>query len=117
MQVVVLLLGGIAGICNGYSRIIKHGGKWDGMEMIQLKISGHIDAALHLGFPGSVSTYSLIFAILFLLKLNYGQLMIKLFVLGKHLMCAAVEHSLNVLYDYKYFGPGLHNTVLALTNK
>lgn len=40
MQVVVLLLGGIAGICNGYSRIIKHGGKWDGMEMIQLKISG-----------------------------------------------------------------------------
>lgn len=38
-------------------------------------------------------------------------------VLEQHLMCAAVEHPLNMLYDDKYFGPGLHNAILALTNK
>ncbi|KAI3954476.1 hypothetical protein MKW92_053461 [Papaver armeniacum] len=108
---------------------------------------GHIDATLHLGFPGSVSSLwqqagrsgrrerpSLAVYVAFEGPLDqyFMKSPQKLFgrpiecchvdsqnkqVLEQHLMCAAVEHPLNMLYDDKYFGPGLHNAILALTNK
>ncbi|KAI3953666.1 hypothetical protein MKW98_017490 [Papaver atlanticum] len=108
---------------------------------------GHIDATLHLGFPGSVSSLwqqagrsgrrerpSLAVYVAFEGPLDqyFMKSPQKLFgrpiecchvdsqnkqVLEQHLMCAAVEHPLNMLYDDKYFGPSLHNAILALTNK
>ncbi|RZC61035.1 hypothetical protein C5167_022799 [Papaver somniferum] len=108
---------------------------------------GHIDATLHLGFPGSVSSLwqqagrsgrrerpSLAVYVAFEGPLDqyFMKSPQKLFgrpiecchvdsqnkqVLEQHLMCAAEEHPLNMLHDEKYFGPGLHNAILALTNK
>ena len=46
-----------------------------------------------------------------LLLLYYFQ------VLEQHLVCAALEHPLSLLYDEKYFGPGLCSTIVSLKNK
>lgn len=38
-------------------------------------------------------------------------------MLQQHLSCAALEHPLSLLYDEKYFGPGLESAVMKLKNK
>ncbi|KAJ6888468.1 hypothetical protein NC652_029517 [Populus alba x Populus x berolinensis] len=72
---------------------------------------GHIDAALHLGFPGSVAS-------------SWQQAgrsgrreRPSLAVLKQHLVCAALEHPLSLLHDEKYFGSSLGNALMSLKNK
>ncbi|KAL6319072.1 hypothetical protein AAG906_001545 [Vitis piasezkii] len=38
-------------------------------------------------------------------------------VLEQHLVCAALEHPLSLLYDEKYFGSGLNSAITSLTNR
>lgn len=38
-------------------------------------------------------------------------------VLEQHLICAAIEHPLSLIYDGKYFGSGLNNAVTALETR
>ncbi|KAJ4838114.1 hypothetical protein Tsubulata_003438 [Turnera subulata] len=108
---------------------------------------GHIDATLHLGFPGSISSLwqqagrsgrreksSLAVYVAFESPLDqyFMKFPNKLFnsplecfpidsqnqkVLEQHLICAAVEHQLSLLYDEKFFGPGLNNAVMSLKSK
>ncbi|KAL8134877.1 uncharacterized protein LOC141713110 isoform X2 [Apium graveolens] len=108
---------------------------------------GHIDVTLHLGFPGSISSLwqqagragrrektSLAIYIAFEGPMDqyFMKFPEKLFkspiecchvdannpqVLEQHLVCAAHEHPLSLLYDGKYFGPGLEDAVLTLTAK
>ncbi|CAL5441534.1 unnamed protein product [Camellia sinensis] len=56
---------------------------------------GHIDAILHLGFPGGIASM----------------------VHEQHLVCAAVEHSLSFLHDEIYFGHRIKNAMMALKSK
>ncbi|MQM10927.1 hypothetical protein Taro_043825 [Colocasia esculenta] len=105
---------------------------------------GHIDATLHLGFPGSYASFwqqagrsgrrmrpSLAVYVAFEGPLDqyFMKFPHKLFrnpveyckvdacnqqVLEQHLSCAAFELPLNLHADEKYFGNGLSNTILAL---
>ncbi|PIA57639.1 hypothetical protein AQUCO_00600395v1 [Aquilegia coerulea] len=105
---------------------------------------GYIDATLHLGFPGSVSSLwqqagrsgrreksSLAVYVAFEGPLDqyFMKFPEKLFgrsiecchidsqnkqVLEQHLVCAAVEHPLSLLHDEKYFGPGLNSSIVSL---
>ncbi|KAK7861571.1 putative atp-dependent helicase ypra [Quercus suber] len=105
---------------------------------------GHIDVTLHLGFPGSIASLwqqagragrrekpSLAVYVAFggpldQYFMNHPK---KLFgspiecchidsqnqqVLEQHLVCAAHEHSLCLLYDEKYFGSGLSSAINSL---
>lgn len=38
-------------------------------------------------------------------------------ILEQHLICAATEHPLSLVYDGKYFGSGLSAAVTALKNR
>lgn len=38
-------------------------------------------------------------------------------VLEQHLVCAALEHPLSLLYDEKYFGSGLNSAITALKSR
>ncbi|KAJ8772204.1 hypothetical protein K2173_027381 [Erythroxylum novogranatense] len=108
---------------------------------------GHIDATLHLGFPGSISSLwqqagrsgrrekaSLAVYIAFEGPLDqyFMKFPKKLFdgpiecchidaqneqVLEQHLVCAALEHPLSLEYDEKYFGHSLENAVKSLKTK
>ncbi|XP_019053936.1 PREDICTED: uncharacterized protein LOC104599902 isoform X3 [Nelumbo nucifera] len=108
---------------------------------------GHIDVTLHLGFPGSVASLwqqagrsgrrgkeSLAVYVAFEGPLDqyFMKFPQRLFgspieschvdahnqqVLEQHLLCAALEHPLSLLYDEKYFGSGLHGAIMALTEK
>ncbi|XAR63838.1 DNA helicase [Bertholletia excelsa] len=108
---------------------------------------GHVDVTLHLGFPGSIASLwqqagrsgrrekpSLAIYVAFEGPLDqyFMKFPQKLFkspiecchvsaqnkkVLEQHLVCAAVEHPLSLLYDGKYFGPGLENAVMTLKNR
>ncbi|XP_039057043.1 uncharacterized ATP-dependent helicase YprA isoform X2 [Hibiscus syriacus] len=105
---------------------------------------GHIDVTLHLGFPGSIASLwqqagrsgrrerpSLAVYVAFEGPLDqyFMKFPQKLFrspvecchidaqnqqVLEQHLVCAALEHPLSLLYDEKYFGPGLSSAITAL---
>ncbi|KAG6675366.1 hypothetical protein I3842_15G097700 [Carya illinoinensis] len=108
---------------------------------------GHIDVTLHLGFPGSIASLwqqagragrrersSLAVYVAFEGPLdqyfmNHPK---KLFgspiecchvdaqnrqVLEQHLVCAAHEHPLSLLYDEKYFGSGLRGALLSLKTR
>ncbi|MCD9645977.1 hypothetical protein HAX54_035467 [Datura stramonium] len=107
---------------------------------------GHIDATLHLGFPGSIASLwqqagrsgrrgnaSLAIYVAFEGPLDqyFMKFPEKLFrgpiecchidarnrqVLEQHLAAAAFEHPLSLSYDEKYFGPGLENIIMALKN-
>ncbi|KAL2935519.1 ATP-dependent helicase HRQ1 [Bienertia sinuspersici] len=108
---------------------------------------GHIDVTLHLGFPGSVASLwqqagrsgrrgklSLAVYVAFEGPLDqyFMKFPSKLFqspiecchvdaqnpkVLEQHLICAAIEHPLSLIYDGKYFGPGLNTAVTALESR
>ncbi|XP_042476308.1 uncharacterized ATP-dependent helicase YprA [Macadamia integrifolia] len=108
---------------------------------------GHIDATLHLGFPGTVASLwqqagrsgrrerpALAVYVAFESPLDqyFMKFPQKLFrspieschvyahnqqVLEQHLVCAALEHPLSLVYDEKYFGSCLNNSVMSLTNK
>ncbi|XP_057952391.1 uncharacterized protein LOC131146670 isoform X2 [Malania oleifera] len=108
---------------------------------------GHIDATLHLGFPGSIASLwqqagrsgrrerpSLAVYVAFDGPLDqyYMKFPQKLFrspvecchidaqnqqVLEQHLVCAALEHPLSLLYDEKYFGSGLNSAIMSLKNR
>ncbi|KNA22801.1 hypothetical protein SOVF_030700 [Spinacia oleracea] len=108
---------------------------------------GHIDVTLHLGFPGSISSLrqqagrsgrrgqpSLAVYVAFEGPLDqyFMKFPLKLFqspvecchvdaqnpkVLEQHLICAAIEHPLSLIYDGKYFGSGLNNAVTALETR
>ncbi|KAK9114387.1 hypothetical protein Syun_021184 [Stephania yunnanensis] len=108
---------------------------------------GDVDATLHLGFPGSFASLwqqvgrsgrrerpSLAVYVAFEGPLDqyYMKYPEKLFksqvecchidaqnkqVLEQHLVCAALEYPLNLLYDEKYFGPGLNGAISTLMNK
>ncbi|KAK9090845.1 hypothetical protein Sjap_024022 [Stephania japonica] len=108
---------------------------------------GDVDATLHLGFPGSFASLwqqagrsgrrerpSLAVYVAFEGPLDqyYMKYPEKLFkspvecchidaqnkqVLEQHLVCAALEYPLNLLYDEKYFGPGLNGVILTLMDK
>ncbi|KAJ3673082.1 hypothetical protein LUZ60_006456 [Juncus effusus] len=108
---------------------------------------GHIDATLHLGFPGSISSLwqqagrsgrrakaSLAIYIAFDCPLDqyFMKCPNKLFgrpiehcqvdsnnpkVLEQHVACAANELPVCMKYDEKYFGRGLKNAILVLRNK
>ncbi|KAK9105190.1 hypothetical protein Scep_022034 [Stephania cephalantha] len=108
---------------------------------------GDVDATLHLGFPGSFASLwqqvgrsgrrerpSLAVYVAFEGPLDqyYMKYPEKLFksqvecchidaqnkqVLEQHLVCAALEYPLNLLYDEKYFGPGLNSAISTLMNK
>ncbi|KAF9587578.1 hypothetical protein IFM89_004036 [Coptis chinensis] len=127
------------------------GGKLRGVaatNALELGIDvGYIDATLHLGFPGSISSLwqqagrsgrrerpSLAVYVAFEGPLDQYFMTFpeKLFrrsiecchvdaknkqVLEQHLVCAAVEHPLSFLHDDKYFGPSLHCSITALTKK
>ncbi|WOL03035.1 hypothetical protein Cni_G11755 [Canna indica] len=105
---------------------------------------GHIDATLHLGFPGSVASLwqqagrsgrrarpSLAVYVAFNGPLDqyFMKFPQKLFgrpiehcqvdaqnhkVLEQHIACAALELPLCLEYDEKYFGPGLNCAIIAL---
>ncbi|XP_030939060.1 uncharacterized protein LOC115963945 isoform X4 [Quercus lobata] len=105
---------------------------------------GHIDVTLHLGFPGSIASLwqqagragrrekpSLAVYVAFGGPLDqyFMNQPKKLFgspiecchidsqnqqVLEQHLVCAAHEHSLCLLYDEKYFGSGLSSAINSL---
>ncbi|XP_043813361.1 uncharacterized ATP-dependent helicase YprA isoform X3 [Manihot esculenta] len=108
---------------------------------------GHIDATLHLGFPGSIASLwqqagrsgrrekpSLAVYVAFDGPLDqyFMKFPKKLFsspiecchidaqnqqVLEQQLTCAALEHPLSLLYDEKYFGSGLSKSIMSLKNK
>ncbi|KAF5177122.1 Atp-dependent helicase hrq1 [Thalictrum thalictroides] len=108
---------------------------------------GHVDATLHLGFPGSVSSLwqqagrsgrreksSLAVYVAFEGPLDqyFMKFPEKLFgrsiecchidaqnkqVLEQHLVCASVEHPLSLLHDERYFGPGLNSSIASLVKK
>ncbi|THG06423.1 hypothetical protein TEA_000713 [Camellia sinensis var. sinensis] len=101
---------------------------------------GHIDATLHLCFPGGIASLweqagrsrrrekpSLAVYVAFEGPLDQYIVKFpqKLFrssiecchVLEQHLVCAAVEHSLSFLHDEIYFGPGIKNAIMALKSK
>lgn len=108
---------------------------------------GHIDATLHLGFPGSFASLwqqagrsgrrerpSLAVYVAFQGPLDqyFMKFPKKLFhgpiecchidaqnqqVLKQHLVCAALEHPLSLLHDEKYFGSGLSDALMSLKNK
>ncbi|XP_011014684.1 PREDICTED: putative ATP-dependent helicase hrq1 isoform X3 [Populus euphratica] len=108
---------------------------------------GHIDATLHLGFPGSFASLwqqagrsgrrerpSLAVYVAFQGPLDqyFMKFPKKLFhgpvecchidaenqqVLKQHLVCAALEHPLSLLHDEKYFGSSLSNALMSLKNK
>eukprot|EP00258_Populus_trichocarpa_P021523 XP_024437542.1 uncharacterized ATP-dependent helicase YprA isoform X2 [Populus trichocarpa] len=108
---------------------------------------GHIDATLHLGFPGSFASLwqqagrsgrrerpSLAVYVAFQGPLDqyFMKFPKKLFhgpiecchidaqnqqVLKQHLVCAAREHPLSLLHDEKYFGSSLSNALMSLKNK
>ncbi|PON82996.1 UBQ, helicase-c and DEAD-like helicase domain-containing protein [Trema orientale] len=108
---------------------------------------GHIDVTLHLGFPGTIASlwqqagragrrgrHSLAIYVAFNGPLDqyFMKNPRKLFgspiecchidsqnhqVLEQHLACAALEHPLSLIYDEKYFGPGLSNAIVSLKNK
>ncbi|XP_055826142.1 uncharacterized protein LOC129894460 isoform X2 [Solanum dulcamara] len=108
---------------------------------------GHIDATLHLGFPGSIASLwqqagrsgrrgnaSLAIYVAFEGPLDqyFMKFPQKLFrgpiecchvdarnrqVLEQHLAAAAFEHPLSLSDDEKYFGPGLESIIMALKNK
>ncbi|XP_008453310.2 uncharacterized protein LOC103494067 isoform X1 [Cucumis melo] len=108
---------------------------------------GHIDATLHLGFPGSIASLwqqagragrrektSLSVYVAFEGPLDqyFMKHPEKLFgspiecchidaenqqVLEQHLLCAAYEHPVCVAYDQSFFGPGLNNALMSLKNR
>ncbi|XP_043690756.1 ATP-dependent helicase hrq1-like isoform X2 [Telopea speciosissima] len=108
---------------------------------------GHIDATLHLGFPGSVASLwqqagrsgrrerpALAVYVAFESPLDqyFMKFPQKLFqspieschvyahnqqVLEQHLVCAALEHPLSLVYDEKYFGSCLNSGIMSLANK
>ncbi|XP_010318873.1 uncharacterized protein [Solanum lycopersicum] len=108
---------------------------------------GHIDATLHLGFPGSIASLwqqagrsgrrgnaSLAIYVAFEGPLDqyFMKFPQKLFrgpiecchidarnrqVLEQHLAAAAFEYPLSLSDDEKYFGPGLESIIMALKNK
>ncbi|KAJ4960378.1 hypothetical protein NE237_020288 [Protea cynaroides] len=108
---------------------------------------GHIDATLHLGFPGSIASLwqqagrsgrrerpALAVYVAFEGPLDqyFMKFPQKLFwspieschvyahnqqVLEQHLVCAALEHPLSLVHDEKYFGSCLNNAMMSLTNK
>ncbi|KAM7254104.1 hypothetical protein ACFE04_031786 [Oxalis oulophora] len=108
---------------------------------------GRIDVTLHLGFPGSIASLwqqagrsgrrekpSLTIYVAFEAPLDqyFMKYPEKLFrsptecnhihaenplVLEQHLICAALEHPLSLIYDEKYFGSGLDRAVTCLKNK
>ncbi|GMH17030.1 hypothetical protein Nepgr_018871 [Nepenthes gracilis] len=108
---------------------------------------GHIDVTLHLGFPGSVASLwqqagrsgrrgrpSLSVYVAFESPLDqyFMRFPEKLFrspvecchvdsqshqVLEQHLICAAREHPLSLVYDVKFFGSGLKSAILALEGR
>ncbi|XP_009607305.1 uncharacterized protein LOC107788816 isoform X1 [Nicotiana tabacum] len=108
---------------------------------------GHIDATLHLGFPGSIASLwqqagrsgrrgnaSLAIYVAFEGPLDqyFMKFPQKLFrgpiecchidarnrqVLEQHLAAAAFEYPLSLSDDEKYFGPGLESLIMALKNK
>ncbi|XP_020537574.1 uncharacterized ATP-dependent helicase YprA isoform X2 [Jatropha curcas] len=107
---------------------------------------GHIDATLHLGFPGSIASLwqqagrsgrrekpSLAVYVAFEGPLDqyFMKFPKKLFsspiecnhidaqnqqVLEQQLVCAAFEHPLSVIYDEKHFGAGLSYSIMTLKN-
>ncbi|OEL30293.1 ATP-dependent helicase HRQ1, partial [Dichanthelium oligosanthes] len=108
---------------------------------------GHIDATLHLGFPGSIASLwqqagrsgrrakqSLAIYVAFEGPLDqyFMKFPHKLFgkpiehchvdshnikVLGQHLACAAYEHPLCLQYDKRYFGSSLDSAMMTLKDK
>ncbi|XP_021731008.1 uncharacterized protein LOC110697909 isoform X2 [Chenopodium quinoa] len=108
---------------------------------------GHIDVTLHLGFPGSISSLwqqagrsgrrgkpSLAVYVAFEGPLDqyFMKFPQKLFrspvecchvdaqnpkLLEQHLICAAIEHPISLIYDGKYFGSGLNDAVTALESR
>ncbi|KAH9778306.1 UBQ helicase-c and DEAD-like helicase domain-containing protein [Citrus sinensis] len=108
---------------------------------------GHIDVTLHLGFPGSIASLwqqagrsgrrerpSLAVYVAFEGPLDqyFMKYPEKLFkspiecchidaqnhkVLEQHLVCAALEHPLSLIYDEKYFGSGLSSGITTLKNR
>ncbi|KAH9722330.1 UBQ helicase-c and DEAD-like helicase domain-containing protein [Citrus sinensis] len=108
---------------------------------------GHIDVTLHLGFPGSIASLwqqagrsgrrerpSLAVYVAFEGPLDqyFMKYPEKLFkspiecchidaqnhkVLEQHLVCAALEHPLSLIYDEKYFGSGLSSAITTLKNR
>ncbi|XP_022728829.1 uncharacterized protein LOC111284419 isoform X3 [Durio zibethinus] len=108
---------------------------------------GHIDVTLHLGFPGSIASLwqqagrsgrrerpSLAVYVAFEGPLDqyFMKFPEKLFrspiecchidaqnqqVLEQHLVCAALEHPLSLLYDEKYFGSGLKSAITTLKSR
>ncbi|OMO52842.1 hypothetical protein CCACVL1_29059 [Corchorus capsularis] len=108
---------------------------------------GHIDVTLHLGFPGSIASLwqqagrsgrrersSLAVYVAFEGPLDqyFMKFPEKLFrspiecchidaqnqqVLEQHLVCAALEHPLSLLYDEKYFGSGLNSAITTLKSR
>ncbi|KAJ6881020.1 hypothetical protein NC651_027762 [Populus alba x Populus x berolinensis] len=72
---------------------------------------GHIDATLHLGFPGSFAVCGS--------KLGRSGRRERpsRAVLKQHLVCAALEHPLSLLHDEKYFGSSLSDVLMSLKNK
>ncbi|XP_022135057.1 uncharacterized protein LOC111007140 isoform X2 [Momordica charantia] len=108
---------------------------------------GHIDATLHLGFPGSIASLwqqagragrrertSLSVYVAFDGPLDqyFMKNPEKLFgspiecchidagnqqVLEQHLLCAAHEHPISVLYDQNFFGSGLNTALTSLKNR
>ncbi|XP_016545610.2 uncharacterized ATP-dependent helicase YprA isoform X2 [Capsicum annuum] len=107
---------------------------------------GHIDATIHLGFPGSIASLwqqagrsgrrgnaSIAIYVAFEGPLDqyFMKFPQKLFrgpiecchidarnrqVLEQHLAAAAFEHPLSLSDDEKYFGPGLESIIMALKN-
>lgn len=107
---------------------------------------GYIDVTLHLGFPGSIASLwqqagrsgrrerpSLSVYVAFEGPLDqyFVKFPQKLFkspiecchlnaqnrqVLEQHLVCAALEHPLSLLYDEKYFGSGLKSSITSLND-
>ncbi|CAN1796234.1 Uncharacterized ATP-dependent helicase YprA [Linum perenne] len=108
---------------------------------------GHIDATMHLGFPGSISSLwqqagrsgrrgktSIAVYVGFEGPLDqyFMKCPRKLFdspiecchvdsqnvqVVEQHLICAAFEHPLSLQYDETHFGPGINSAVMLLKNK
>ncbi|XP_050223034.1 uncharacterized protein LOC126673096 isoform X2 [Mercurialis annua] len=108
---------------------------------------GHIDATLHLGFPGSIASLwqqagrsgrrekaSLAVYVAFESPLDqyFMRFPKKLFdspiecchvdalneqVVEQHLVCAALEHPLSFLHDERYFGSSLSKLVMSLKNR
>lgn len=108
---------------------------------------GHIDATLHLGFPGSIASLwqqagragrrektSLSVYVAFEGPLDqyFMKHPEKLFgspiecchidaqnqqVLEQHLLCAAYEHPICVAYDQKFFGPSLNTALMPMKNR